>query len=756
MPDRAWSFGHEPLVHVSLDGEGILHWRTSRAGDPECAQSAESFRGYGPPEVPAYLNAPAEVLDELCEAVGAGDPPWRKAPAPEFVAFLEAAREQNIERMGELLRGGLDINTRDHQGRTALWAAAENPNTPSTRWLLEHGADVNVQDRYGRTALMEAVARNREDLADLYREFGADRNLRDQAGRTAWLIGIETQASTLLISSVCPGREDWPRAMHLACWVGNHDWIEGEEWYVESARPDLNQRDGRPRWTPLQACLARTCDPRITRFLAAYGADLTVVDTETKSTLAHYAVKRNWPWLVEACVRAGVRLDARDAEGGTAWTQALDGNERPRLVRALLEASVDYRKHVDSVVGKAASYNLVWAHWLMTREAPGKTAQSWTGLCCYAALSPVGVEIPGELDPANGTIWLEYPAEWWVQPRAELDAKIMRILAEIPDLRGMNWALPVHLSQGEAYRQPAAMPDRRLWALFPDETAAEVKRLRYERPREMIADPATFAPSGLQQARREWKWKARTYRAEFQEFRLRLRRGQLTWEGDNCRSEQSIARFKVEGPPRGSHMHRVIPPDILDELCTLIGDYERTWERPWTRRQRQERVEAWVAAQEKPAAPLAVPPPPPHQSGKFCYARMDIEDHFTTPNGAGSDGEWSCWMEFPAEWCACLPRYLEAWLVAALERAYAEISRKASGPDGGHYSLNRCFVEVLSLTEAVRQPWRERGKVLYTGFDEREQTPLPSDDEARHRPLALMGNPENPPTPIPISPPPLR
>lgn len=747
---------HECRVTLKGDGEHIL-WELSPVDDSDedgetssCLQNVADFREYGPPEAREYLKAPATVLDALCVAAGAPSPAWRTPVPAEVNAFLAAAEKGNIEEMQRLVREGVPLHATDHHHRGALAYAAETSTKSASEWLLECGADVNARARYGKTVLMSAAARNREDLADLYRQKGADLTLRDSAGKTAWLMGIESHAGGGLVSSLrANAQEDWPRALHLAAW-GNHiHWMEGEDWFVKSWSPEMNLREGNRQLTPLQAAvLSWRPLPQAIRWLVENGADLTVVDAEDGMTMLHHAAKLNLPWMIAACAQAGVKVDATDKAGRTALHYALDQNECPRLVNALLDAGASPLNQVDS--------RLAWGPWLLSQGTVQRRA--WSGLCSYAWLTPHDAPPGEDGDPPKGSVWLEFPAEWTALPAQELDARLQQAVRRTDDASGTDakrYQEAVLLTQVEALKQPAGWPGRKLWAVFPDEAVKLLDRFRDERPREIIADPATFKVGALQQVHREWTWKARDWNARHDTFKLVLRRGTLRWDAYNTRSEQSLARFRTEGPPRSADFYRTLPRDILDELCALIGDSERTWELPCPKDAREERLERWAAAQPPP---LPVPPPlppPPHQSGKWCYARMDIEDRFTTPSGAGGDGEWSCWMEFPAEWCYCQPSQLDQWLIAALRRAYGDMNEKASGPDGGHYSLKRCWPEVLSRAEAIKQPWAERGKVLYS-TDEREGAPLAVPDEERRRPLLSMADPENPPQPIPVSPPPLK
>lgn len=747
---------HECRVTLKEDGEHIL-WELSPMDDSDedgekssCLQEVADFREYGPPEAPEYLKAPSAVLDSLCAAVGAPAPAWRTPVPAEVTALLAAAARGDVDEMQRLVREGVSLHATDHHRRGALTYAAEASSKNASEWLLERGVNVNARARYGKTVLMGAASRNREDLADLYRQMGADLTLKDCAGKTAWMIAIESHAGGGLVSSLrANAQEDWPRALHLAAW-GNHiHWMEGEDWFVENWSPEMNPREGARQFTPLQAAvLSWRPLPQAIRWLVANGADVSVVNADDGMTMLHHAAKLNLPWMVDACVQAGVDVHARDKAGRTALQYALDQNECPHLVNALLDAGANPQDVTEC--------RLAWGPWLLSQEASQR--RRWSGLCCYTRLTPQDAPPGEDGDPPEGSMWLEFPAEWTALPAQELETRLQQAVRRTEEISGTEakqYQEAALLTQVEALKQPAGWPGRKLWAVLPDEGVKLLDRFRDERPREIIADPTTFKMGALQRVHREWTWKARDWNARHDTFKLVLRRGALTWDAYNTRSEQSLARFRAEGPPRSADFYRTLPQDVLDELCALIGDTARTWETPRSRKEREAHLKQWEAAQP-PSLPVPPPlPPPPHQSGKWCYARMDIEDRFTTPSGAGGDGEWSCWMEFPAEWCYCQPSQLDQWLIAALRRAYAAMNEKASGPDGGHYSLKRCWPEVLSRAEAIKQPWAGRGKVLYS-TDEREGAPLAVPDEERRRPLLSMADPENPPQPLPISPPPLK
>ncbi len=79
-------------------------------------------------------------------------------------AFLEQAKEGDLAVLELFLKGGMDLETRDRSGATALMYAASNGHVEATSLLIEEGAHVNAQDHLGRRAL---------DYATVHPESGA-------------------------------------------------------------------------------------------------------------------------------------------------------------------------------------------------------------------------------------------------------------------------------------------------------------------------------------------------------------------------------------------------------------------------------------------------------------------------------------------------------------------------------------------------------------------------------------------------------
>ncbi len=111
-------------------------------------------------------------------------------------SLCDAASVGDRRQLAKLLANGVDPNSADEEGTTALMAAVFAGQVDAARHLLEAGADPDAQDVSGMTALMNAVIASSElelgstpaiflEIVQLLLDHGADTNLEDEDGSTA-------------------------------------------------------------------------------------------------------------------------------------------------------------------------------------------------------------------------------------------------------------------------------------------------------------------------------------------------------------------------------------------------------------------------------------------------------------------------------------------------------------------------------------------------------------------------------------------
>lgn len=101
-----------------------------------------------------------------------------------------AVRQGDVDAVDRLLAAGVDVDSRDRYGQTALMLAARLGHASVVERLIAAGADLNRTAKYRLSALMLAVINGHESVARKLVAAGADTSLTGSgapgfAGRAA-------------------------------------------------------------------------------------------------------------------------------------------------------------------------------------------------------------------------------------------------------------------------------------------------------------------------------------------------------------------------------------------------------------------------------------------------------------------------------------------------------------------------------------------------------------------------------------------
>ena len=67
--------------------------------------------------------------------------------------ILDCIKQNNIDKIKELLYSGVDVNIKDNYGETPLYYASTYGQLQIVKLIIEYGADVNAKDNDGDTPL---------------------------------------------------------------------------------------------------------------------------------------------------------------------------------------------------------------------------------------------------------------------------------------------------------------------------------------------------------------------------------------------------------------------------------------------------------------------------------------------------------------------------------------------------------------------------------------------------------------------------
>jgi hypothetical protein len=107
-----------------------------------------------------------------------------KQPAPAFGEFLQALWQEDLARVENMLKAGVDPNAQTTMGNRPLLIAAKKKNPRLLEILIAKGANVDAADRNGLTPLMAAASMGLDQNVQVLISAGAKVNARDEKGST--------------------------------------------------------------------------------------------------------------------------------------------------------------------------------------------------------------------------------------------------------------------------------------------------------------------------------------------------------------------------------------------------------------------------------------------------------------------------------------------------------------------------------------------------------------------------------------------
>jgi len=100
---------------------------------------------------------------------------------------LAAVYQRNYKKLDKLLSGGVNVNLKDEDERTALLHAvlAEDASKEMVRYLIQHGADVNARDKNQQWTALHFAARDQlPEIVSVLLAGGAEPDPVDAFGNT--------------------------------------------------------------------------------------------------------------------------------------------------------------------------------------------------------------------------------------------------------------------------------------------------------------------------------------------------------------------------------------------------------------------------------------------------------------------------------------------------------------------------------------------------------------------------------------------
>lgn len=174
--------------------------------------------------------------------------------------IIEAVSEDNIEKVRELLKENININTQDSQNRTLLMIAAYNNNYKIAKLLIDNGADVNIQDDMKNNPFLYSGAEGQLEILKILIKAGADTKITNRYGGVALIPASE------------------------------HGYVDTVKYLLENTDIDVNHINNLG-WTALLEAiiLGNGSDnhKKVIELLLKHGADPNIADKDGVTPLTH-------------------------------------------------------------------------------------------------------------------------------------------------------------------------------------------------------------------------------------------------------------------------------------------------------------------------------------------------------------------------------------------------------------------------------------------------------------------------------------
>lgn len=109
----------------------------------------------------------------------------------EETPLIKATNKRDIDAVKMLLKSQLNLEVKNHKGKTALMIAAYNEDNAIAELLINAGADVNAQDEMLNSPFLYAGAEGNIHLVKLGLANGADFNVFNRYGGSALIPAAE-------------------------------------------------------------------------------------------------------------------------------------------------------------------------------------------------------------------------------------------------------------------------------------------------------------------------------------------------------------------------------------------------------------------------------------------------------------------------------------------------------------------------------------------------------------------------------------
>jgi ankyrin repeat protein len=333
----------------------------------------------GPPRYVKESELPSDSRDLVNELT---QPVTIKMDPGEMLRH--ACESNNRERVQELLKQGVSVESSDEKQRTPIMVAAEAGNTDIVKDLIAAKANIEAKNSDDQSPLIRAIRMNNTDAALALIEAGANINVEaDRDSKTRPINYAAARGNLTLIKKLLDAGADLNSnsgegtPVYLAAVYNKMDAVK----FLLSKKPDLSlnplstpSKSKEEDWPTLLAMVVSSPHgtPEMLQLFLENGANPDAVDNTGGRTPLYFAAGWCKPEMIAVLIKNHASVDKPDSNGETPLMHSIQYNSL-ETTKALVEAGASINK-ADSHGATALDYaysvgNLAVADYLKQKGA---------------------------------------------------------------------------------------------------------------------------------------------------------------------------------------------------------------------------------------------------------------------------------------------------------------------------------------------------------------------------------------------------
>ncbi len=257
--------------------------------------------------------------------------------------LIIAIANRDTGSIAKLIADGVNLNSKDDSGRTALMFAVEYNNAAAVDLLIGAMADIDLQNNIGRTALIYAVMANNLELTNKLINYGAKLNTQTVDGFTALMLAVNRNrhmVDALIEAGADLNLQNKSGETTLMLAAKASQAVEVNILLSAGAKTDLQDKEGRTALilALLPALSLGELYYKISEESVDYsdGSGAEYTDSHTIIVL-----KRIVTSVVSPLINAGANLTIKNNKGATAFAYASSHKEILALLLNKLSSEED-------------------------------------------------------------------------------------------------------------------------------------------------------------------------------------------------------------------------------------------------------------------------------------------------------------------------------------------------------------------------------------------------------------------------------